>query len=635
MGTAGTCNLSKRFDFLKIGHVLKPEQVNRTVVVGPQPDSLPVLLLRLWRHLNHRRRQQFYGVLGLMVASAMAEIVSLGALLPFLGVLASPERVFNHPIVADMAVRWGIMSAEQLVLPFTVAFATVAVVAGAIRLLLLWATTRLSFAAGADLGIEVYRRTLYQPYSVHVARNSSEVISGITGKVAGVVYGGLMPALALLSSSLMIFAVMSALLSIDAAVALLAAFVVGTSYGAITKLARQRLEANGQRIASEQTQVLRALQEGLGGIRDVLLDGTQELYCSIYVKADQPLRHAQGSNLFIASAPRFIIETVAMVLIAAIAYGLFHQREGFAFALPVLGALALGAQRLLQAVQVAFGAWAGMAGSKASLADALNLLDQPMPSARLREAIEPLKFDHEIRFRDVDFRYRPDGPWVLAGFNLTIPRGARVGIVGTTGSGKSTVLDLLMGLLDPVHGEILVDEVPIVGERLGAWQHLIAHVPQHIYLADSSVAENIAFGVPPELIDIDRVRSAAHQAHIADFIESSTGGYNAHVGERGIRLSGGQRQRIGIARALYKRANVLVFDEATSALDSVTENSVMDAIEELNREMTVILIAHRLTTVRRCDTVIELEQGRIVATGPYDSLLETSASFRKLAAAAP
>lgn len=599
------------------------------------PDGLPTLLRRLWCHLSRRRRHQMFAIFGLMIASALAEVVSLGALLPFLGVLASPERVFNQPLVADTAARWGLTSGEQLVLPLTIAFAAVAVTAGAIRLLLLWATTRLSFAAGADLGIEVYRRTLYQPYSVHVARNSSEVISGITGKVAGVVYGGLLPAISLSSSVLMILAVMGALLGIDATVALVAAVVVGISYGIITKLARRRLEENGQRIASEQTQVLKALQEGLGGIRDVLLDGTQELYCGIYTKADQPLRRAQGSNLFMAASPRFVIETVAMVLIAAIAYGLSHQREGFASALPILGALALGAQRLLHAVQAAYGAWAGLTSSKASLADALNLLDQPPPPAKSRAAIGPISFDREIRFQNVDFRYRPDGPWVLQGFNLPIPRGVRMGIVGSTGSGKSTVLDLLMGLLDPVSGEILVDGLSITGERRGAWQNLIAHVPQHIYLADSSVAENIAFGVAPESIDLDRVRSAARQAHIAEFIESSPGGYQAHVGERGIRLSGGQRQRIGIARALYKRANVLVFDEATSALDSVTENSVMEAIEELNREMTIILIAHRLTTVRRCDTIVELDRGRIVATGSYDFLLETSASFRKLAAAAP
>jgi ABC-type multidrug transport system fused ATPase/permease subunit len=600
-----------------------------------QSAGLLSLLRRLWGHLSRRRRRQFVGVLGLMLISALAEVVSLGALLPFLGALSSPERVFGHPTVAALAERVGITSADQILLPLTIVFVITAVAAAGIRLLLLWTSTRLSFAAGADLGIEVYRRTLYQPYRVHIARNSSDVIAGITGKVAGLVYGGLLPVISLLSSAVLIVAVMSALLAINAFVAAVAALVVGASYGVITKWARRGLEENGQRIAREQTLVLKALQEGLGGIRDVLLDGTQEFYCRVYVEADRPLRRAQGDNQFIASAPRFVIEAVAMAIIATIAYGLTQGQNGLTSALPVLGALALGAQKLLQAVQMAYAAWAGLAGSRASLADAIDLLDQPMPAVGPGQAVQPLPCRDGIRFSQVDFRYTPDGPWILKDFDLAIPRGSRLGIVGATGSGKSTVLDLLMGLLAPERGEIVVDDVPLTRQNLAAWQRQIAHVPQQIYLADSSIAENIAFGVPPESIDLVRVRSAAQQAHIAEFIESSSAGYNARVGERGIRLSGGQRQRIGIARALYKQANVLIFDEATSALDSVTETAVMEAIEELNREMTIILIAHRLTTVRRCDTIVELDRGRVVATGPYDFLLETSASFRKLAAAAP
>ena len=514
-------------------------------------------------------------------------------------------------------------------------FAMTAVTAAGVRLLLLWTSTRLSFATGADLGIEVYQRTLYQPYHVHIARNSSDVIAGITNKVAGLVYGGLLPVVSLVSSIVLFVAVMFALLAIDAVVAAVAALSVGVSYALITRWARRRLEENGQLIAREQTLVLKSLQEGLGGIRDVLLDGTQEFYCRIYVEADRPLRRAQGNNQFIASAPRFVIEGVAMVIIAAIAYGLTQGPDGLALALPVLGALALGAQRLLQAVQMAYAAWAGMAGSRASLADALDLLDQPLPAVEPGAAIRPMLCREGIRFRNVNFRYTPEGPWILKNFDLSIPRGSRLGIVGTTGSGKSTVLDLLMGLLAPECGEIVVDDVPLTRHNLAAWQRLIAHVPQQIYLADSSIAENIAFGVPRESIDLARVRGAARQAHIAEFIESSSGGYDTRVGERGIRLSGGQRQRIGIARALYKQASVLIFDEATSALDSVTETAVMEAIEELNRDMTIILIAHRLTTVRRCDTIVELDRGRIVVTGSYDFLLETSASFRKLAAAAP
>jgi ATP-binding cassette subfamily B protein len=230
----------------------------------------------------------------------------------------------------------------------------------------------------------------------------------------------------------------------------------------------------------------------------------------------------------------------------------------------------------------------------------------------------------------VRFRYTNDDPWVLDNFNLVIAKGTRVGFVGSTGSGKSTMLDLLMGLLMPTEGVLLVDGQTISGNRLRAWQRSIAHVPQSIYLADTTLAENIAFGVPPDTIDLDRVQQAARQAQIADFIESSPEGYQAYVGERGIRLSGGQRQRIGIARALYKQASVLVLDEATSALDNATEQSVIDAIEMLNRDLTILLIAHRLTTVRRCDTIVELEHGRVVAQGTFEQLLECSPSFRRM-----
>ena len=569
-------------------------------------------------------------LLGLMVISAFAEVVSLGAVLPFIGILTAPERVFNHPVVADLAQALGIATADQLVLPLTIVFATAALIAGAIRIFLLWVTTRLAVVSGADLSIEVYRRTLYQPYWVHAARNSSDTISGITSKVNITVFGVLLPLLTLISSFVLLAAVMIALIVIDPVIALVAIVGFGASYGLVTWLTRRRLERNSLRIAFEQTQVIKALQEGLGGIRDVLLDGTQPIYCDVYRQADHPLRQAHGNNIFIGGSPRFAMEALGMVLIAVLAYVLSRHAGGVATALPALGALALGAQRLLPALQQIYSAWASIVGSRASLAGTIELLDQPLPADVLQPTSAPLRFQKDIRFNAVRFRYTNDGPWVLDGLNLVISKGARVGFVGSTGSGKSTTLDLLMGLLMPTQGVLLVDGHPIRGKRIRAWQRTIAHVPQNIFLADTTLAENIAFGVPRGDIDMDRVRQVARQAQIAEFIESRPEGYNAYVGERGIRLSGGQRQRIGIARALYKQATVLVFDEATSALDNATEQSVMDAITALNRDLTVLLIAHRLTTVRRCDSIVELEGGRVVAQGTYDQLLERSPSFRSI-----
>lgn len=567
-----------------------------------------------------------------MILASFAEILSIGAVLPFLGALTDPNRVFGYPVVRQLGHAVGVTSADQLLLPATICFCVAAIVAGSIRLLLLWASTRVSFATGADLSDSIYRRTLYQPYHVHIGRNSSSVISGITNKVA-VSVNVLSQTLALVSSLILLVSIALALIAIDPVVALIASLAFGSSYGAISLASRRQLRRNSEHIANAQTQVVKALQEGLGGIRDVLIDGTQSVYCDVYSKASQQLRRAMGNNVFIGGGPRFFMESLGMVLIAVLAYGISRQQGGGAAGIPVLGALALGAQRLLPALQQIFNAWAIIAGSQASLEDTIVLLDQPLPIEQTDTVPDRLIFEKEICFSGVRFKYTVDGPWVLNGLDLKIPKGGRIGIVGSTGSGKSTALDLLMGLLTATEGALLVD-----GQRLDsmpstrAWQKVIAHVPQFIFLADATLAENIALGVPPAQIDLEKVKRVSRQAHVADFIEGRPEGYDAFVGERGVRLSGGQRQRIGIARALYKDADVLIFDEATSALDNATEQSVMDAIEGLDRRLTIIMIAHRLSTVRRCDVVFELENGRVNAQGTFDYLLGHSPTFRQLAA---
>jgi len=583
-------------------------------------------LKRLYSKLSARRRKQLALLSVLMLAGGVAEVVSLGAVIPFLAALAAPEKVLSHPLVDSFFSSLCILSSAiglqslpinnpqsfssflgpAAILPLlAIAFALAAISAGAIRLLLLWASTRLANAAGADLSLEVYRRTLYQPYSVHVSRNSSAIISNITSKV-GMVILTLSSCLTIGTCSIIIISIFAALFAINPTVALIAALGLGFSYILIAKVSRKKMIYNSTQMAKEQTQVVKALQEGLGGIRDVLLDGTQPAYCHIYQKADAPLRRAQASITFISQSPRFVMESIGMVLFAAIAVGMTHGPQGMLAALPVLGALALGAQRLLPALQQGYAAWSSIVGYQASTKEVLELLDQPLPPELSRQLPAPLPFKKSIQFDSIKFRYTAETPWVIDNLSFKIPKGSRVGFVGKTGSGKSTCLDLLMGLLEPSSGRITVDGIVLYQRNLRSWQGNIAHVPQAIYLADTSLAENIAFGVPPQNIDMKRIKEAARQAHIADFIESSPQGYQALVGERGIRLSGGQRQRIGIARALYKQATVLVFDEATSALDHETEQAVMEAIEGLSADLTILIIAHRLTTLKNCTQIIDL-----------------------------
>lgn len=574
-----------------------------------------------WAHLSTRRRQQLGVLLVLMVLASFAEVLSLGAILPFLGVLTTPDKVFEHPALQPFLDLTGIQTAQELLLPITVLFILAALLAGGMRLLLLYINTKLSFAIGADFSYEIYRRTLYQPYSVHVSRNSSEVIDGIRGKSGAIIQALLVPILTLISSLMIFLAILAALLSLDPVMSVIAFAGFGAIYGVVILTTRKRLELNSRRVAQEGTRVIKVLQEGLGGIRDVLIDGSQAEYCKNYRQADIPLRHAQASNIFIAGSPRYAAEALGMAFIAILAYVMARQPGGLANAITTLGVLALGAQRLLPVLQQGYSSVVGIRAGKASLCDALGLLNQPVDPEVYAGSNVALPFTEGVHLRNLGFRYASNGPWVLRSVDLRIPRGGCVGFIGATGSGKSTLLDIIMGLLPATEGAVLIDGTPLQGKTQRAWQRRIAHVPQAIYLSDSSIEENIAFGVPEDEIDISRVRQAARKAQIADYIETLPKQYQTHVGERGVRLSGGQRQRIGIARALYKRAEVVIFDEATSALDNDTERAVMGAIESLGDGLTILLIAHRLTTLRHCNLVVELRNGQIIRSGTYADMV--------------
>jgi len=557
-----------------------------------------------------------------MILASFAEIVSIGAVLPFLGVLTAPERVFGHRLAQPFIHALSLTEPKQMLLPLTITFAIGALFSGTIRLILVWAQTRLGHAIGADFSISIYRRTLYQPYAVHVARNSSEVIAAISNEANRVVGETLLPVLTILSSSLMLLAILVALVAIEPVIASAAIAGFGAIYAMVILVTKRSLARYSQRISLEKNQVIKALQEGLGGIRDVLIDGTQATYCNVYRSADLPLRRAAANIQIIAISPRFGIEALGMVLIAALAFSLAGRSEGIANAIPVLGVLALGAQRLLPVLQHAYSSWATVRGGQVSLSDTLDLLDQPLPTHADAPLTTPSPFRHSITLNRLAFRYTPQAPWVLQELDLIIPKGSRVGFMGTTGSGKSTLLDVIMGLLHPTAGSLAIDGMTITPQNHRAWQTHIAHVPQAIFLADTTIAENIAFGVPLDQIDHTRVRQSAKKAQIAQTIESWDEQYNTYVGERGVRLSGGQRQRIGIARALYKQADVIVFDEATSALDNDTECAVMQAIESLSEELTVLIVAHRLTTLKNCTHIVELGDGRIRRIGSYQDIIE-------------
>ena len=590
----------------------------------PANHSYWHLILQLLKHVSFRRRIQIVVLFLLMLVASVAELCSIGAVLPFLGVLTAPESVFKHHMAQPLIHALNITEPKQLLVFLTLIFGIVAIVSGGLRLLLSWTQIRLSYALGADFSAEIYKRTLYQPYAVHLNRNTSEVIAGVTSKADGIVHQTVMPSLTIISSVVMMATVLVALMTIEPMVTAAAILSFGAIYAVVMTVTKKRLSIDGNLINRQQSRIIKALQEALGGIRDVLIDGTQSLYCQIYRDADWRLRKAQSNIAFVAISPRYIVEALGMALIAAMAYMLAIQPGGLGTAIPVIGMLALAAQRMLPLLQQAFASWSNIRGGKSALNDVVHFLNQALPADADKPEPTSLAFHHSITFDGVGFQYGPNLPWVLHGLNLTIRKRSRIGFIGTTGSGKSTLLDIVMGLLSPSIGGLRIDNIEINALNCRAWQKHIAHVPQSIFLADATIAENIAFGVPKDQIDWKRVKLAAENAQIADTVESWQEKYRTLVGERGVRLSGGQRQRIGIARALYKNADVIVFDEATSALDGETEHAVMESIKNLSEDLTVLIVAHRLTTLRDCTQVVELSNGQVKRIGSYHEIIQTT-----------
>ena len=573
-------------------------------------------LLALHREMSPVRRRQLLLVLAVMLLGGFADLVTIGAVLPFLALLADPGRADQWPRLAEFLAFAGggpIVGASLLL-------ASAAVVAALVKMWLTWLSERFVMDLGRDISTAMFGRMLRQPYLVHVRRNSSEILSGME-KIRTVIFGILQPGMQGGIAAAIAVLIVALLLLIDAFAVLVAATFVAAAYGGVTLATRRRLSRNSVVIAEASTARTQLVQESLGGIRDILLDRSQPYFEERFALLENQVRQTQSINASIRAMPRFLVESSAIVALVLVTLVINMRPGGLVEAIPVLGALALGAQRLLPLVQQAYTGWASVTGNVQSLLDVLALLDEPAapPGRAAARAPEAPAFDNEVRFDRVSFRYGDEGD-ALCGISLVIPKGIRLGIAGATGSGKSTFLDLLMGLLDPKDGEILIDGIPLDGAMREHWQARLAHVPQNIYLADDSVAGNIAFGEAAEAIDMERIEQAARIAHADAFIRALPRGYRTRVGERGSRLSGGERQRIGLARALYRQADVLILDEATSALDTATEAAVLDSIAALGPDLTCILVAHRETALSRCDRIVRLER-RIAGAGVYETVI--------------
>ena len=558
-----------------------------------------------------------------MVVTASLEILSIGLTIPFLGAMSNPNVVYKIPFIENF---FGLInfSGEQRSLQFviTVIFGFAIILSAIFRLLLLWAQTKLSYAAGAQFSLKIYRSVLLQPYAVHLSRNSSEVIAGVTIKSAEIINAGIAPALVLLSSAIIISIILVGLMLINLKIAIFLAIFFGLFYLVITFKTKKILSKLSLTISNEAGKVIKAIQEGLGGIREIILDGNQELYLDVFKKSEFKLRKSIASIKIISAAPRYVVESFGMILIAVVAYLMAGSREdSFSNSIPILGAIALGAQRLLPVIQQSFASWVLIKGGKSSISDALDLIDERRILIADGLITDSCALTSGIKIDRLWFRYSSDTNWILKDLNLYIKKGERVGVIGRTGSGKSTLIDLVMGLLIPVKGEIYYDENLLTSATFSKYRSCIAHVPQTIFLLDATISENIAFNLRPDEIDYERLKKASKMAALDDVIENMPDGFRTLVGERGAVLSGGQRQRIGIARALYKGAQIIIFDEATSALDAETEDEVMTTLAGLSAEITIIIIAHRVSTLKNCTRVLDVGNGVIQRDGTFDEIV--------------
>lgn len=564
-------------------------------------------ILKLFKLLNHKRKKQLVIYLVLTVLVAGCEILSLAILLPFLSILINPDAISSYVKLNELA-KFFLLDENSILLLMTFAFGGTAVLIGCLRLLLLWNANKTAFDVGADICLKIYRKALYTDYIEHLSINSSKIISSITERSNIIIYNVVLPALTIFSSLIIFLSIIFTLLLIGREIVFIGILFFALIYLIIIKSIKLFLTRYGKIVNEGAEKQIKLLQEGLGGIRDVLLDNTQDVHIELFKKNDSIVRDAQARIQFISQSPKHAIEALGLLMIAVFSYIFFVDSSNIATLVPLLGIIALGSQRLLPVMQQAYGSWAAITSGAASLNTTIELITNEKQLQEKSKNI--ISFKKEIILENINFKYPGKKNNVLNSINLKIKNGEKLGIVGKTGCGKSTLLDILMCLIEPDSGFIYVDNILITKFNNNEFKKNIAHVPQKIFLADATIAENIALG--DKNIDELRVMEAIKLAELNELLEKLPQGVNQRVGENGLLLSGGERQRLGIARAIYKNTNIIILDEATSALDSETEKKVINNIEKFNGIKTIIMVAHRVSTLSNCDSIYKIIDGSLV-----------------------
>jgi ATP-binding cassette, subfamily B, bacterial PglK len=583
--------------------------------------------------LDGHERRQFMVLTGVMVLVAFMEVIGISAVLMLLNVLSDPSLIRSSGTLGLLRDRTGLADEFSFMVVLAAGVLCVVLFGLAVKAGGTYASIRFASMRGYTIASRLLASYLSQPYTWFLTKNSSEIARNVLLEVDGLVSRVMAPAFRLVANSILVIAIVTLLMIVDPAITLLAAGLLGGSYALVYLALRERLRKIGIELMAAAGERFRVAQEATGGIKDVKLLGLEADYVTEFRKAAHRTARSQAAIGVVSELPRFALEAISFgTLLALILILLFRHDGSIAEIVPVLGVFALSVMRLLPALQQIYHALASIRGARAMLETIAADHAAAIAPTGSPDAVQPIRLTQRVDLTGIKFTYASAARPALNGLDMTIGARTTIGIVGGTGAGKTTLVDLLLGLLTPDEGTISVDGTAIRPETLRAWQKALGYVPQSIYLIDDTIAANIAFGVAKDRIDMAAVERAARTAALHDFVSSELPlGYQTVVGERGVRLSGGQRQRIGIARALYRDPALLIMDEATSALDNITERVVMEAVQNIRADKTIILIAHRLSTVRTCDTIFLLEHGQVVAQGSYDELVSGNETFRKMA----
>jgi len=593
------------------------------------------MIRQLFSLLSPRQVKQFYILQVLVVVMAFTELLGIASIAPFMALVGDISILEKSNVFAELYQMSGLTDPMDFVFYTGLLVLVALTVSTLVSMFTIWKLSLYGASVGIEIADRLYAYYMQEDWQFHASGSSAQLTKQVSTEAMRITNGIVQPLMQMNAKVVLAVLISVSILIYNPVVAIVGLLIFALAYFLLYKLVRNKLVSNGQKISQVSTARFRLMNEGFGGIKDVLLLNRSHDFIERFEESGTIYARALGLNAGISQVPRYFMELIAFGSMIGLVLLLIKWHDGnLGAVLPILAVYALAAFKLLPALQQIYSSVAQIKGNiaafeavKGDLERSLNYKDS------IPEATIPIRKElkEKITLNDIKFGYPGKSKPAVNGVTMTIPANSVVGLVGSTGSGKSTLIDLLLGLLTPQSGRLTIDDICITTENKRAWQDTLGFVPQSIFLSEGSIAENIAFGLPVADIDIEQVNKTLKLAHLTELVEQLPDGVNTKVGERGVQLSGGQRQRIGIARALYHEAEVLVFDEATSALDGITEKIIMDAIHDFSGQKTIVMIAHRLKTVQKCDIIYLMDQGKIVDQGTYQELLEKNSQFKEMA----